>query len=294
MKKLLIVATLLCLGACYTPLNNSGVATTKSWLDIPAKRTDFEGKQYDFCYQFNLKFRPASAAKTLDLQADCISACCWQSDKEEVVLDFNRNYEADLKRYGRARRYTPGQITLKPGYSSLVNTSSVKISPRASISQSGLVKLTFKETEDLARLEEVKQEARRDHTLQNALRAEQQALREEDDLRQQQEYRQNLAKSLVQRQKAAAIDSYFFPMEKEYKQKDQLFLLGRRIFTVSPSEDAALYKVSCEADVQTGYTAATLKTKTMDCGLWAANLETLTVEPVNRHARKIDTAHQRS
>ena len=62
MKKTWLSAILiLCLGACYTPLNNSGVATTKPWLEVSGKKLDFDGKQYDSCYQFNIHFWPPEA-----------------------------------------------------------------------------------------------------------------------------------------------------------------------------------------------------------------------------------------
>ena len=90
MKKVLGTAILILItAACYTPLNNSGVATTKPWLEIYGKKMDFEGKQYDSCYQFNVHFWPQEAAQAIDLQESCISACCWRSDKEEVILVVN-------------------------------------------------------------------------------------------------------------------------------------------------------------------------------------------------------------
>ena len=93
------------LAGCYTPLNNSGVATTKSWLEIESKKVDFNGNQYDSCYRFNVRFWPQEAVERIDLQTSCISTCCWRNDKEEVVLDFNKNFESDLALYGRARKY---------------------------------------------------------------------------------------------------------------------------------------------------------------------------------------------
>ena len=125
MKKALLLATVLLTAGCYAPLNNSGVTTNKAWLDIAAKKTDFQGKQYDSCYQFRLKFAPQQAATQLDLQDTCISACCWRSDKEEVVLDLNKNFEKNLKLYGRAEKYSPAKITLKVTHSNLLNTSAV-------------------------------------------------------------------------------------------------------------------------------------------------------------------------
>ena len=97
------------LSACYTPLNNSGVATTKPWLEVSAKKLDFDGKQYDSCYQFNLHFWPQEAAEAVDLKKSCVNACCWRSDKSEVTLDFNKDFDARLAYYGRARKYKIGR-----------------------------------------------------------------------------------------------------------------------------------------------------------------------------------------
>ena len=76
MKKLLHLAIILCAAGCYAPLNNSGVSTNKAWLEIPVKKTDFDGKQFDSCYQFKVHFVPADAAAQLDMRQVCIDSCC--------------------------------------------------------------------------------------------------------------------------------------------------------------------------------------------------------------------------
>lgn len=281
----------LALAGCYTPLNNSGVATTKAWLDIPAKKTDFNGKQYDSCYQFRLRFSPQDAAADLDLRASCVDACCWRSDKEEVTLDFNKNFEKNLKYFGRADKYTPGQITLKVGHSSLLNTTSVKVSPRGAVSQNGTVKLKRQTVEDPVRLAQIENEARKLQARRNAWLADREIFEEqtpsapaEDPAAQQR------AQELVQRAEGTKIDRYFYELDKTYKKKGYVFLLSRRIYSARAVEEN-VYRVVCRAKVQSGARADNLKNRDVSCGVWRADLAAQTVAPQDGTARRIKTQY---
>ncbi len=289
MKKILFLAILWGVAAgCYTPLNNSGVATTKAWLDIPAKKTDFDGKQFDSCYQFRLRFVPSDAEAALDLRESCIDACCWRSEKEEVILDFNKNFERDLKYYGRATRYTPGQITLKVGHSSLINTTGVRVFPRGAISSNGTVKLKAETVEDPVRLAQIENAARLLQVRRNARLADQRAAEEEEEaaLFYDDPAVQQRAQALVQRQEGARIDRYFYNLNKTYRKKGYVFLLSQRLYSARPLGDY-VYRVSCNAKVQSGTQAQHLQNRTVSCGVWRADLPKQTVSPMDGTARRI-------
>ena len=157
MKKLGALAIFILLTGCYTPINNSGVSTNKPWLDVSGTRLDFKGDQYDSCFQFRLHFWPPEVQERLNLTKTCISACCWRSEQNEIILDFNKNFEKELLEKGRARRYTPSKITLKVTHSNFANYTKVIISPQGTISNKGLVKLSYEEIENPSRLAQLAQ-----------------------------------------------------------------------------------------------------------------------------------------
>lgn len=290
MKKALLLAALFAgLTGCYAPLNNSGVSTTKSWLDIPAKKTDFDGKQYDSCYQFRLHFVPADAAAQLDLRQACVDACCWRSDKEEVTLDFNKDFEKNLKYYGRADKYTPGKITLKVSHSNLLNTTSVKVTPRGAVNINGVVKLTRKTVEDPARLAQIENEARRLQTRRNAWLADRDMIENETPSAAYEDpAAQQRAQALVQRAEGTKIDRYFYDLDKTYKKKGYVFLVSQRLYSARALGEN-VYRVTCRAKVQSGANANSLKNRTVSCGVWNADLSAQTVSPQDGTARRIKT-----
>lgn len=273
---------------CYTPLNNSGIATTKAWLDIPAKKVDFEGKQYDSCYQFRLRFAPAEAAGRLDGQAACLDNCCWRSDKEEVVLDFNKDFEKNLAFYGRAEKYTPGQITLKVSHSNLLNTTAVKVSPRGAIRPSGLVKLKSKTVENPIRLAQIENEVRKLQARRNARLADQQINEDTPSAAYEDPAARQRAQDLVQRKEGTRIDRYFYALNKSYQQKGYIFLISRRIYSARALGEN-VYRVVCRAKVQSGARAENLRNRDISCGVWKADLAAGTVSPADATARKIKT-----
>lgn len=286
MKKLLPLAIFLCLSGCYAPLNNSGVSTNKAWLDIPAKKVDFEGKQYDACYQFRLHFVPAQAVAQLDLHESCIDSCCWRSDKEEVVLDFNAHFEQNLKFYGRAEKYTPDKITLKITHSNLLNTSAVHVSPRGAISPNGTVRLKVKTVEDpvrLAQLEaQARQQAARHHPDEEEL-ANTRVLQAQELA----EIKKRTQNFLLQ-QEGARIDQYFYQINQSYKKKGYIFFISQRMYQATPLPDGS-YQVSCHALVQTGAHPEQLHNRSLSCGIWKVDLAQEKISPADSTARKIKT-----
>lgn len=292
MKKTLCGAILIfLLGGCYTPMNNSGVATTKPWLEVSGKKIGFDGKQYDSCYRFNLRFWPQEAADNLNLQETCISACCWRSEKEEVVLDFNRNFDADMLIHGRARKYSPARITLQIDHSNLLNTTKVTVSPKGAISNNGLVNLSYKEYENPARLAQIAKNAQ---ALANSLASAPAEKRQTVKNRAVKTPKQSstpkesdTAKALVQRQAGAKIDTYFYQMDKSYKKQGAVFLLSERILHARKTADPDLYAVSCQAKARTGLDVQHLRASTFSCGLWNVNVTEGTVEPDDKRAHLI-------
>jgi len=299
MKKPLCGAILFLLAAgCYTPLNNSGVATTKPWLEVSGKKTDFDGKQYDSCYRFNIRFWPPEAAETLNLRDACISSCCWRGDKDEVTLDFNKNFDADLAIYGRARKYSPAKITFKVSHSNLVNTTKVTVSPHGAVSNGGLVKLTYQEYENPARLAQIEKNTR--------LLASRPALEPAETVpaakapakktsskksvstkSAPQTPPEEVAKALVHRLAGAKIDTYFYQMDKTYKKQGAVFMLSDRLLRVRQSGAKNRFAVTCQARARTGIDAQNLRASTFSCGTWNVDTERNTVSPSDKRARLI-------
>lgn len=284
MKKLLFLAILF-LSGCYAPLNNSGVSTNKAWLDIPAKKTNFEGKQYDSCYQFNVHFVPAEAEAALDGQTTCIHSCCWRSDQTEITWDFNKDFEKNLRFYGRAERYSPDKITLQITHSNLLNTTAVHVSPRGAIRANGTVKLKHKTVENPARLAQIESQARQLQARHNAWLQDQQ-IQEETDADVPSSESLQRAKNLVQRAQATKIDHYFYQVNQDYRKKGYVFLVSQRIYQAAPLADGT-YRVACYAKVQSGSSADQLQNRTLSCGVWKADLAQETVSPLDARARQI-------
>lgn len=295
MKKVILGAIALWLAGCYTPLNNSGVSTTRQWLEVPAKRVDFDGKQYDSCVQFNLRFWPQEASERLNLQASCISACCWRSEKDEIVLDFNKNFERELRTYGVARKYSPEKITLKVTHSNLVNVTKVTTDPRGAVKKSGLVKLSYTTVHDEKRLAEIEREL----ALQEEFTPEKEQApaarpasapktpsRAKGGQASAQDVNLLRAKGLVQRKVGTQIDTYFYQMNKTYQSAGALFLLSSRMFTAQRLPDG-IYQVVCHAKARTGVDETHLNTSDFPCGVWLADLATQLVLPDDAKARQI-------
>lgn len=293
MKKVILGAIALYLAGCYTPLNNSGVSTTKPWLEVPAKRVDFDGKQYDSCVQFKLRFWPQEAADRLDLQESCISACCWRSEHDVITLDFNKNFERELHTYGVARKYSPEKITLKVTHSNLVNVTKVTPAPRGAVKNNGLIKLSYDTVRDEKRLAEIEQEL--------ALQAEEEivpkekqapaahpasALKSSAPAKPVEDIGLRRAKALVQRKVGTQIDTYFYHMNKTYQAAGSLFLLSARLLVPKHLPDGT-YQVTCHAKARTGIDESHLNSSNFPCGVWLTDLATQMVLPDDAKARQI-------
>ena len=306
MKKQICSAMLLfMLVGCYTPMNNSGVATTKPWLEISGKKQDFDGKQYDSCYQFKLHFWPQEAAQAINLKEACISGCCWRSDKEEVVIDFNKNFERDLATYGRARKYSPDKITLKINHSNWLNTTKVSVSPHGTISNNGLVKLSYKEYENPTRLAQLENAARQQAALaatqtaayyqaQEALETKQatgavQKAKKQvsTTLKQTTPSGEEIAKTLFQRHAGTKVDTFFYQMDKTYKKQGAVFLLSDRIFQPHATATHGVYTLYCQAKARTGLDIKQLRASTFSCGNWQVDINNQSIKPLDKRAQLV-------
>ena len=292
MKKVIFCAIALCLAGCYTPMNNSGVSTNKPWIEIPAKRVDFDGKQYDSCVQLNLRFWPQEAAQRLDLQASCISACCWRSEQDTITLDFNKNFEQELRTYGVARKYTPEKITLTVTHSNLVNVTKVTATPRGTIKNSGLIKLSYQTVRDEKRLAEIERElAWQDEKVEQEASVPVPArpttsLKPAAVAKPVGEAGLRRAKELVKRNVGAQIDNYFYHMNKTYQSAGSLFLLSSRLLVPARQENGT-YQVTCHAKARTGLDEKHLNTSDFPCGVWLVDLATALVLPEDKKAQQI-------
>lgn len=301
MKKVLLGAIAGLVVGCYTPMNNSGVATTKPWLEIPGKRVDYDGKQYDSCVRFNLRFWPQEAAERLDLQEACITACCWRSEKSEIVLDFNKNFDAEMEKYGHARKYSPDKITLKVSHSNLVNVTRAKVSPSGVIKNNGLVKLSYKEVKDekrMALLDQARQYRAQQAYQPNLMPAEPSPVEQVATHpattpvaapKQPTETGETLAKSMLQRQSGARIDAYFYHMNKTYLGQGAVFILSSRLLTARVQEDGT-YLVTCHAKARTGIDEKHLNTSDFPCGVWLVDITAQQVFPYDKKAQQISQA----
>ena len=304
MKKVLLGAIAVLLGGCYTPMNNSGVATTKPWIEVPGKRVDFDGKQYDSCVRFDLRFWPQEAAERLDLQENCITACCWRSEKSEIILDFNAKFDEEMEKYGHARKYSPDKITLKVTHSNLVNVTKVKASPNGVINNRGLIKLSYKEVRDEQRMAQLAKQ--REYRAQQAYQYEDEPISEDNSViqssvrqvlvskptvvqkvQQTSQTGETLAKSILQQQTGAKIDNYFYQMNKTYRQQGAIFLLSSRILSAQLQEDGT-YLVTCHAKARTGIDENHLNASDFQCGVWLVDLHTQTILPYDRKAKQIN------
>ena len=322
-----------------------GVSTNKPWLDVRSTRLDANREQYDSCVQFNLRFWPPEAEQALDLDAACITSCCWRSQSDEIVLDFNKNFERDLQTYGSARRYSPEKITLKVTHSNMLNFTKVAVSPARAINNKGLVKLSYEVEEDPARMEQLRVQqkiTKLQNTLEEisaAARAQKSHLILEGDTaatdtkknksskkKKEKEKKQTetaqaaqpqaapdipaatasrisvaaapkstaltkaeaeqQAKQLLRQKAGLQIDTYFYDMNKTYRDKQAIFMLGERTVEAKANKDHT-YTLTCSADARTGIEENRLNASIFSCGTWLVDLTAQTVTPYDNKAIQI-------
>ena len=316
MKKLFVLATCLLFGACYTPINNSGISTNKPWLDVSGTRLDFDGQQYDSCIKFNIHFWPPEAAERINLIHSCISACCWRSEQNEIVLDFNKDFEKELAQKGRARKYTPEKVTLKVTHSNFANYTKVTVTPHGAITNKGLLKLAYEEVDDPVRLaqlqhqtivkpaafvppETVPAQPRTQGTQKTVVKAKTSPATGAASVapkttqttpivttKNKVSAEAEKAKTLLTQQMGAQIDTYFYQMNKTYRNQGAIFILSDRLLQSSTFGDG-IYLLTCHAKARTGLDSAQLNASDFPCGKWLVNIQTEVVAPYDAKARSI-------
>ena len=174
-------------------------------------------------------------------------------------------------------------------HSNLVNTTKVTTDPKGAVSNSGLIKLTYKEYENPARLAQIASHARDlENSRQVVLNSPAKTIPAQKRTAERPappDYAE-LAKALVHRQAGAKIDAYFYQMDKTYKKQGAVFLLSDRILHARAKADAE-YTVSCLAKARTGIDARHLRASTFSCGTWSVNVTAQTVSPDDKRAQMI-------
>lgn len=309
MKKSLLLAIFICMmTACYTPMNNSGVSTNKPWIDVSGTRLDFKGDQYDSCVKFNLRFWPQEAAERINLSKSCITACCWRSEQNEIVLDFNKDFEKELAAKGRARKYTPGKVTLKVTHSNFVNLTKVSVSPARAINNKGLLKLSYEEVEDPTRLAQLKQLQRNEsyttpstlippglspvQTMSVAKTNTKSVVRStpatvsKTTTKMEVSPQADYAKNLLHQNYGTHIDTYFYQMNKTYRKQGATFMISDRLLQAN-AYGQGIYIVTCHAKARTGIEETNLKASDFSCGKWRVDTQNQTVTPYDAKAKSI-------
>ena len=307
MKKSVLLAICMCLlTACYTPMNNSGVSTSKPWIDVSGTRLDSKGDQYDSCVKFNLRFWPQEAQERINLSKSCITACCWRSEQNEVVLDFNKEFEKELAQKGRARKYTPGKVTLKVTHSNFVNLTKVSVSPSRAINNKGLLKLTYEEVENPTRLAQLQHGGHIERSaptepltapgpspVQTYTASPSQVIVKSSTIsvtkttpKVETSPQADYAKSLLQRTYGTHIDTYFYQMNKSYRKQGAVFMISDRLLQAS-TYGKGMYVVTCHAKARTGIEEKQLKASDFSCGKWIVDTQKNRVIPYDTKAKNI-------
>ena len=158
------------------------------------------------------------------------------------------------------------------------------VTPSGAIKANGTVKLKYQTVEDPVRLAQIEEENRQKEEQLAAQLARQPSnppVTPRTDPQAEQR-----ARDLVQRAVGTNIDRYFYLIDKDYRQKNYVFLVSQRIYAARLLPDGT-YQVTCHAQVQSGASANQLKSRTLSCGMWNADLAKQKVSPADSTARKI-------
>ncbi|MGB2578743.1 hypothetical protein AAIR98_000662 [Elusimicrobium simillimum] len=292
MKKLFFILLILPIQACHNPLTlDSAYASNKEWLEVVSGKKDWEGKQYDMCYKFNLKFLPEDAKNRVANDRNCITRCCWLSDVDEVTLNLNEGLEQELKTKGVARKYTPEKITIKVKYSSLLELSTASAAPSGAIKRDGTVKLKYKEENDFAVLEAVSQtamaksESAAAAAYINQIRAAEAKAKDTAEVAAlTAQYEQKQAVAYVKRFYGFDIDNYLYKLDLEQRKSGYVLISGDKEWHTKTVQDATL--VTCTSKSKRGKSTTSLKDYPIACGQWLVT-NNAQVRPYNALATQI-------
>lgn len=292
MKKLFPFA-LFFLSACATNMQygTDGVSN-KNWLEIAMSKKDFGGKKYDICYKFNLRGLNEDLKRRINNDDNCITKCCWLSERGEVVINTNKGLEEELRAAGRANKYSPAEVKIKVSFASVLGLANAAASPNV-INRNGVIKLKSAPVEDRARLRQVEAE-RAYEEQQAALRlaeyqqyqAQLKAADEALSFELTAENNKKLAVSYVRRFYGRQIDSFLYSLDEAERKRGNIILFENRQWQAVPRGEN-LFTVSCYAPARFGKTQKSLKNTTLECGVWLVSLEEMDAKPHDALAIKI-------
>lgn len=293
MKRTIIFLTIL-LTSCATNTQYGLDGTSnKNWLELVSSRDDHEGKQYDSCYKFNFTVWPQAAEARINKEHNCVTRCCWRSERESVVINLNEGLAEELEKNGKAFKYTPEKITINVKYSSLLDLTNATVSPAGIISRDGHIKLNYEVLSEAARTKEISlaarlaaEEAARKADILKERMAAQTAIEEARVANLQADYNKRQAINYTRRFYGLNIDKYLSLLDQAERQKGYTLLFGQKTWAAMQT-DTSLYTVSCYAPASLGKTQKSMKNITLECGLWQVDLEEQTVVPIDTLAGKI-------
>lgn len=94
------------------------------------------------------------------------------------------------------------------------------------------------------------------------------------------------AKDLLQQKQGLKIDTYFYNMNKTYRDKKAFFLLSDRFIEAQANDDNT-FTLTCYAEAQTGIAEDALNDSKFSCGTWLVDLNEQTVTPYDNKAIQI-------
>jgi len=299
MKKIFFIAIFISLTmpfftGCST-MSGIEKGTTIDWLNIVADKKGFNNKKYDFCYQLDLKFPDAELYQRIDKYENCIAACCWLSEKPQVVLDLNKNFKQDLYNKGKAFKYTPEKIVISLKYNDFFNL--LKATPNPEVIKGdgslNLKKVLYQDKDRIARIAE--EEKILELKKEAELRERQAIIAQEKQLEQikinalQAEYEQKLVVDYIQRIVGSKIDSYVYRIDKKFKKQGKILLANDRNWQIGKIAEQK-YIVKCNVEGELGTSRRTMKSYPIYCGKWNVDLNTEKVKPADSKALEIYNA----
>lgn len=94
------------------------------------------------------------------------------------------------------------------------------------------------------------------------------------------------AQSLLEYQAGTKIDTYFYYMNRWYREQDAVFILNKRTYQTRLQKDGT-YLLTCSAKVQTGMDATHVHPLTFPCGVWKVDVGLQIVLPHDKKAEDI-------
>ena len=94
------------------------------------------------------------------------------------------------------------------------------------------------------------------------------------------------AKDLLQQKQGVNIDTYFYNMNKTYRDKQAFFVISDRYIEPKENTDST-FTLTCYAKASTGITETSLNDSRFSCGTWLVDLSAQSVTPYDNKAIQI-------